>query len=160
NVTPTELRPNYTPTNLAGTDYALCDIAVAYNVQNSENFRWRFDPDMDLNNANEIYYTRGSGNPTVRLSWVNGLVPGIIYNVAVEVQVAGQWSGFSTVLPLSLALPPNNVTLRNPYCGGTYASKGNIRPDPVSKPNSNTFESKNLATSTIPTRTSNNYVPF
>jgi len=160
NVTPTELRPNYTPTNAAGNDYAMCDIALAYNVQFSENFRWRFDTDMDANNATEIYYTRGSGNPSVRLSWVSGLVPGITYNVAVEVQVNGQWSGYSTIHPMNIALPPNNVTLRSGYCGGTYAPNGYILSESVCEADVYTFEFENVATSSIHTRNSNNYVAF
>src|SRR5690606_17866167 len=124
NVTTTEVRLNYTPTNAAGNDYAMCDVALAYNVQFAENVRWRFDPDMDLNNANELYYTRGSGNPSVRLSWVSGLVPGITYNVAVEVQVNGQWNGYSTIHEMNIALTPNDVEMRSQFCGGTYASHG------------------------------------
>ncbi len=160
NVTPTELRPNYSPTNVAGNDYSMCDMAIAYNVQNSENFRWRFDPDMDPNNSNEIIYTRGAGNPSVRLSWVSGLIPGLTYNVAVEVQVAGQWSGYSTVLPLNLSLPPNDVTLRNPYCGGTYAPNGYILSQSVCDADFYAFEFENVSTSSIHTRNTANYVCF
>src|SRR5690606_26246018 len=50
----TEVRPQYHPTNAAGNEYALCDMISAYNVANSTNFRWRFDPDTDLNNGNEL----------------------------------------------------------------------------------------------------------
>src|SRR5690606_10718884 len=63
----TELRPNYSPTNVQGNPYALCDMATAFNTANAQNFRWRFDPDMDPNSGNEIIYTRGSGNPSIRL---------------------------------------------------------------------------------------------
>src|SRR5690606_2343246 len=117
----TELRPNFSPTTVQGDDYTLCDVTSAYNIANSQNFRCRFDPDTDPNNGNEIFYLRNAGNPQVRLSWVTGLVPGITYHVGVEVQVDDIWSGFSTILPLTIAPPPNNVVLRNPYCGGIYA---------------------------------------
>lgn len=159
-ITPTELRPNYTPTNASGDDYSLCDIAVANNIELSENFRWRFDPDIDFNNGNEIFYTRGSANPQVRLSWVNGLTPGITYNVAVEAQVAGQWSGFSTVLPMNIALPPNNVTLRSGYCGGTYAPNGYILAQSVCNADFYTYELVNTVSGSIHSRTSANYVAF
>src|SRR5690606_8950684 len=160
NVTPTELRPNYTPTNAAGNDYSMCDMVVAYNVQNSENFRWRFDTDTDENNGNEIFYIRGSGNPSIRLSWVNGLLPGITYNVAVEVQVDGQWSGFSTVLPLNIALPPNDVTLRPGFCGATYSPNSYILSQSVCEADVYTFEFEHTISGIIHTRNSNNYVAF
>ncbi len=160
NVTPTELRPNYTPTNVQGNDYALCDFAVAYNVSGSQDFRWRFDPDTDPNNTNEILYIRGSANPSVRLSWVNGLIPGLTYNVAVEVQVAGQWSGYSTILPLSIGLPPNDVQLRNPYCGGTYSLNGYVLSESVCEADVYSFEFEHTISGSIHTRNSANYVCF
>jgi hypothetical protein len=126
NVTPTELRPNYTPTNAQGNFYRLCDLAVAFNVYEAEDFRWRFDPDTDPLNGNEIIYQRNAPNPGVRLSWVGGLIPGNTYNVAVEVQVGGDWSGYSTVLPITLALPPNDVEVRSQYCDITYPSASGV----------------------------------
>jgi hypothetical protein len=122
----TQLRPNYSPTNAQGNFYALCDIALAFNVYQAEDFHWRFDPDTDPTNGNEIFYFRGSGNPGVRLSNVGGLVPGNTYNVAVEVQVQGVWSGFSTTLPITLALPPNDVEVRSQFCDITLPSASGI----------------------------------
>lgn len=160
NVTPTELRPNYTPTNANGDLYALCDFAVAYNVSESENFRWRFDPDTDPNNGNEIIYVRGIGNPSVRLSWVNGLLPGAIYNVAVEVMVSGQWSGYSTVLPIELALPPNNVVIRPQFCGGIYATTGYILAESVCEADLYQFRFTPTGGGTPSYRNSGNYACF
>ncbi len=159
-VATTELRPNYSPTNVNGQDYSLCDIAMAYNVQGSQNFRWRFDVDMDPNNNNEIYYTRGAGNPSVKLNWVNGLVPGVIYNVAVEVQVNGQWSGFSTVKPLSMALPPHDLAMRAQFCGQTYAypASGNMLAESVCIANFYSFQLEHTVSGAIHTRNSANYV--
>jgi hypothetical protein len=92
-------------------------MVIAFNVSGAEDFQWQFDPDTDPGNGNEIIYTRGSGNPGVRLSWVSGLIPGQTYNVAVRVMVQGQWGQFSTSLPIDLALPPNNVSVRAQFCG-------------------------------------------
>ncbi len=117
NVTPTEVRPQYTPTNAQGNPYSLCDLVVAFNVENSEDFRWQFDD----GSGSPIEYQRNAPNPAVRLSWVPGLIPGSTYNVAVEVQVGGQWSGYSTVHPITLALPPNNMAVRPQFCGVTHA---------------------------------------
>ncbi len=160
NVTPTEVRPNFTPTNTSNQPYSLCDLVTAYNVSGSENFRWRFDPDTDPNNANEIYYTRGTGNPSVRLNWVNGLVPGTVYNVAVEVRVLGEWSGFSTVLPVELALPPNNLAMRAQFCGLSfpYPATGNMLSETVCEADFYSFQLLNLDLGTVHTRNSANYV--
>lgn len=130
NITPTELLPAYQGTNVDGNPYRLCDFAIAFNVLSSEDFRWRFDVDMDPNNGNEIYYTRGSGNPSVRLSWVDGLLPGVPYNVAVEVRVDGQWSGYGNVHQVVLSGVPN-VAVRPNYCGNTFAPNGYLLSESV-----------------------------
>ncbi|TVR42021.1 MAG: T9SS C-terminal target domain-containing protein, partial [Cryomorphaceae bacterium] len=120
----TSVRPEYSPTNPQGNPYSMCDIVIAFNIAGAEDFEWRFDPDSDPTNGNEIYYVRGAANPGIRLSWIEGLVPGTTYHVGVRVKVSGQWGDFGDVSPIILALPPNNVTVRPQYCGVTHAPNG------------------------------------
>lgn len=127
----TQVLPNYTPTNQNGVAYALCDFVVATNISGASNYRWRFDPDSDPNNGNELIYTRGTGNSSVRLSWVNDIQPGTTYNVAVEVNLSGEWSGYSTILPVQLAAVSNNVVVRTEYCNQTYAPNGIIHAENI-----------------------------
>ena len=149
NVTPTEVRPQYTPTNVQGNPYSLCDIVVAFNVEGSEDFRWQFDD----GGGSPIVYQRNAPNPGVRLSWVNGLVPGTTYNVAVEVQVQGEWSGYSTILPITLALPPNNVEVRSQFCGVTHAPNAVILAQAVCAYDFYEWEFVNLTTGVTSTAT-------
>lgn len=154
----TEVRAEFHPTNAQGTAYALCDFSSAYSIVNANAYRWRFDPDSDSNNGNEIYYTRGGGNPQIRLSWINGLIPGQIYNVAVETQVAGGWSGFGTTHQIQLASPSDDVVLRNGYCGGNFAPNGHILSESVCEADSYTFEFQPVGGGPVRVRHSANYV--
>ncbi len=118
--TQTEVLPSYQGTNVDGNPYELCDFMIAFNALGADNFRWRFDQDGIPGNLDDIIYTRGSGNPSVRLSWVNGLQPGVPYTVSVEARVSGFWSGYGNSHAITLAGVPN-VAVRSSYCGGTYA---------------------------------------
>jgi len=85
NVTMTQLRPNFSPTNAQGNDYAMCNIATAFTVAEAQNYEWEFDNGIDP----PVYYLRGAGNPHVKLSWVNCLKPNSLYQVRVRANVAG-----------------------------------------------------------------------
>ncbi|TVR38259.1 MAG: T9SS C-terminal target domain-containing protein [Cryomorphaceae bacterium] len=142
NITLTEVRPQYTPTNSQGNFYALCDIVIAFSVAESQDYRWLFDDGT----GSPIEYQRNANNPGVRLSWVDGLVPGTTYQVSVEVQVNGVWSGYGNALPVSLALPPNNVAVRPQYCGVTYAPNGTLLAQSVCAADFYEWEFVNLTT--------------
>ncbi|TVR41207.1 MAG: hypothetical protein EA392_01960, partial [Cryomorphaceae bacterium] len=116
----TELRPEYTPTNAQGNEYVFCDWAIAFALEGAEAYEWRFDPDTDPTNGNEIHYIRNAPNPSLRLSWVNGLIPGTTYNVAIRAQFGGQFGDFGNVLPLTISLPPP-VNVRPQFCNVTLA---------------------------------------
>lgn len=154
NVTATELLTTYAST--MGELYGLCDVIVAQNVEGSENFRWRFDP--NINNAgDELIYTRGSGNPGVRLSWVPGIEPGVIYTVDVQVQVDGNWSAYGAQKPLELAAVPQNIAVRSQYCGGTYGPNSVILSESVCEADYYRFRLTPLLGGPASYRTSGNY---
>ncbi|TVR39871.1 MAG: T9SS C-terminal target domain-containing protein [Cryomorphaceae bacterium] len=121
----TELRPEYHVTNGAGDPYVMCDLMIAYAVSGATDYRWRLDPDSDPNNGNEIYYTRGTGNPSVRLSWMGGLQPMQTYQVAVEAAIGDAWSGFGNVHNITLG-PPAMTQVRPNHCGVTYGSLNTV----------------------------------
>src|SRR5690606_6880918 len=92
-----------------------------------------------VDNGNEIIYTRGSGNPTVRLSWIDGLVPNSEYQVSVEVSIGSDWSGYGAAHTILIGEVPAPV-LRNGYCGATIAPDGFILSTSVCEADSYTFE--------------------
>jgi len=155
----TEVRPQYHPTNAAGNEYALCDMISAYNVANSTNFRWRFDPDTDSNNGNELYYTRGVGNPSIRLSWVDGLLPETNYNVAVEAAIQNTWRGFGSVHEIHLS-PVAEPEIRNAFCDQTISANGYILSESVCEANYYRFRFEPVGGGAISLITSGNYVAF
>lgn len=127
----TEVLSDYHPNNIQGESYALCDFVVAHNLAGATNYRWRFDPDTDPGNGNEIFYVRNSDNPSLRLAWVNSLQPATTYNVAVEAEVSGTWGGFGNVHALVLADVSDQVALRTDNCSKTYSPTGVIQAESV-----------------------------
>ncbi len=121
----TELRPEYHETNGGGNPYVMCDLMIAFGVSGATDYRWRLDPDSDPNNGNEMYYTRGSGNPSVRLSWIEGVQPMQTYQVAVEAAIGDVWSGFGNVHNITLGSPAI-TEVRSNHCGVTYASSNTV----------------------------------
>jgi len=113
-ITLTELRDNYSPTNIQNSDYAMCDIAVAYTVANAENYEWEFSDGVDP----PVIYVRGAGNPGVKLSWVECLKPNNLYQVRVRANVDGQWGEYGNPKPLSTLLTANTAVRPN-LCGTT-----------------------------------------
>lgn len=156
-VTPTELLPAYA--SPVGGPFSLCDIVIAHNVSDAENFQWRFDPDVNTP-GDELIYTRGSGNPSVRLSWVNNIQPGVIYSVAVRAMVNGQWGTFGVERMLELQPVPQNVSIRPQYCGGTYGPNSVILSESVCEADYYRFRLVPVLGGPAVYRTSGNYVLF
>jgi len=150
-VTQTEVRPPYTPTNLQGNAYAMCNITTAFTVADAENYEWEFDNGVDP----AVYYVRGAGNPHVKLSWVNCLKPNNTYMTRVRAQVNGQWGTFGNAHPLDMA-PTSNTALRANICGTTRALTQFLLPNPVCIADSYEYELVNTLTSDVHTATSTN----
>jgi len=150
-VTQTEVRPPYTPTNLQGNAYAMCNVTTAFTVADAENYEWEFDNGVDP----AVYYIRGAGNPHVKLSWVNCLKPNNTYMTRVRAQVNGQWGTFGNAHPLDMA-PTANTALRANICGTTLALTQFLLPNPVCIADSYAYELVNTITSDVHTATSTN----
>jgi len=147
----TGVRPPYTPTNVQGYPYAMCNLATAFTVNGSENYEWEFDNGIDP----AVYYVRGAGNPSVKLSWVECLKPNYTYLTRVRAQVDGQWGTFGNAHPLEMA-PTANTALRANICGTTRALTQFLLPNPVCIADSYTYELVNTVTSDVHTATSTN----
>lgn len=153
----TEVLPEYQSNNNQGENYALCDFVVAHHIEGASKYRWRFDPDTDPANGNEVFYVRHAANPSIRLSWVNNLQPSTTYNVAVETQVSGTWSGFGNVHPLNLADVSNQVALRADNCSKSYAPTGVIQAENVCLADFYRFRFTAHSGGNVYQKTANNY---
>jgi len=147
----TEVRPQYTPTNLQGNPYAMCNLATAYTVNGAENYEWEFDNGVDP----VVLYQRGVGNPHVKLSWVDCLKPDHTYQTRVRAQVGGQWGTFGNAHPLEMA-PTANTALRSTICGTTRSLNKLLLPNPVCIADSYEYELVNTMTSDVHTAISTN----
>jgi hypothetical protein len=150
-VTQTEVRPPYTPTNIQGNAYAMCNLTTAFTVADAENYEWEFDNGVDP----AVYYVRGAGNPHVKLSWVDCLKPNNTYQTRVRAQVDGQWGTFGNAHPLEMA-PTANTALRSTICGTTRSLNKLLLPNPVCIADSYEYELVNTMTSDVHTAISTN----
>lgn len=122
-ITLTEVNPNWTPTNAQGNAYAMCNVATALTVANAEDYEWEFSDGIDP----PVYYTRGAGNPSVKLSWVECLKPNTTYNVRVRAQVNGIWANWGPSRIMDMA-PTSFTAVRPNICNTTRSINQNILP--------------------------------
>jgi len=146
NVTLTEVHPNYTPTNLSGNAYALCNLAVAKNVADAQDFEWEFADGIDP----PVYYQRGAGNPSVKLSWINCLKPNTTYNVRVRAQVNGIWGDFGPTRIIDLA-PTAFTQVRPNICNTTRTLNQFLLPTNICIADQFEYELTNTVTSEVHT---------
>jgi len=149
----TEVLPQYTPTNAQANQYAMCNVSSASTVNGAENYEWEFDNGVDP----AVYYVRGAGNPSVKLSWVDCLKPGNVYAVRVRANVGGQWGSFGAAHPISMA-PTATTQLRPNLCGGTFHLNNWLFPTNVCISSSFEWELVNTVTSEVHIITTTNAV--
>lgn len=154
-----EVRPEYRPTNAQGNNYSICDFIMAESIVGAVNYRWRFDPDWDTQNGNELFYTRNASNPAVRLSWVDGLTPGVEYKVAVSVELGSGWGDYGNVHAILMGAVVQPA-IRPQFCGEIYAPNGYVLSTSACEADFYKFEFKPVGGGAEHYLTSANYAAF
>jgi hypothetical protein len=112
-VTPTQLRPEYSPNNPAsGLPHTFCNGLVATWVGLAEQFQWELDGPTFHEVTSPSYF--------VNLGSIAGLQAGQVYQVRVRARVNGLWGSYGVQLPVSIGLPSNTQVLGY-LCGTTRA---------------------------------------
>jgi hypothetical protein len=112
-VTPTQLRPEYSPNNpVSGLPHTFCNGLVATWVGQAEQFQWELDGPTFHEVTSPSYF--------VNLGSIAGLQAGQVYQVRVRARVNGLWGSYGVQLPVSIGLPSNTQVLGY-LCGTTRA---------------------------------------